>query len=92
MNGVVSSEVASAMALGVRKLMDADYAVSTTGLAGPGGDERNPEGTVWVGVASRKAVKTAIFRYHNDRIRNIERFAASALYFLLTFVNSEINN
>lgn len=92
MNGVVSSEVASAMAQGVRKLMDADYAVSTTGLAGPGGDERNPEGTVWVGVASRKAVKTAIFSYHNDRIRNIERFAASALYFLLTFVNSEINN
>jgi nicotinamide-nucleotide amidase len=90
-NGVVSSPVAAAMAEGVRKLLGSDYAVSTTGLAGPGGDERNPEGTVWIGVASRRGSKTAKFQYHNDRKRNIERFAASALYTLLNFVKSEEN-
>ena len=89
--GVVSSEVAAAMAEGVRNLMGADYAVATTGLAGPGGgDGVNPDGTVWVGICSSTGVtKTRKFQYHNDRKRNIERFAASALYFLLTLVKEE---
>ncbi len=90
--GVVSKEVAEAMAEGVRKLMGADYAVATTGLAGPGGgDGVNPDGTVWVGVSTAKGtVVSRKFNYHNDRKRNIERFAASALYFLLTIVKSEL--
>ncbi|MBQ2198344.1 MAG: CinA family nicotinamide mononucleotide deamidase-related protein, partial [Bacteroidales bacterium] len=46
--GVVSSEVAAAMAEGVRKLTGSTYSVATTGLAGPAGDERNPVGTVWI--------------------------------------------
>ncbi len=93
-HGVVSSEVATAMAEGVRKLMGADYAVATTGLAGPGGgDGVNPEGTVWVGVSTSKGTTASHkFNYHNDRKRNIERFAASALYFLLTIVKSELDD
>ena len=88
--GVVSAEVASEMALGVLNLTGSDYAVATTGLAGPGGgDGVNPDGTVWVAVASKTAVLTRKFQYKNDRKHNIERFAASALHFLLTFVNSE---
>lgn len=92
--GVVSKEVAEAMAEGVRKLMGADYAVATTGLAGPGGgDGVNPDGIVWVGISTSKGtVASRKFNYHNDRKRNIERFAASALYFLLTIVKSELNN
>ena len=88
--GVVSSEVAAAMAEGVRKLTGSDYSVSTTGLAGPGGDEFNPEGTVWVGVATPKGTKTIKYCYKNDRLRNIERFAASALNFLRLQIVSEI--
>ena len=80
--GVVSSEVAAAMATGVRSLLGSDYAVATTGLAGPAGDERNPVGTVWIGVAGPRGVKTIRYVYKNDRQRNIERFAASALNFL----------
>uniref|UniRef100_UPI0040287514 CinA family nicotinamide mononucleotide deamidase-related protein n=1 Tax=Candidatus Cryptobacteroides bacterium TaxID=3085639 RepID=UPI0040287514 len=93
-NGVVSSEVAAAMAEGVRKLMGADYAVATTGLAGPGGgDGVNPEGTVWVGVSTASGrTETAKFLYHNDRKRNIERFAASAIYFLFTIVKEDLND
>ena len=89
--GVVSAEVAEAMAEGVRKLMGADYAVSTTGLAGPGGDGVNPEGTVWVGVSTAKGVTCSRkFQYRNDRKRNIERFAASAMFFLFTIVKDEL--
>ena len=88
--GVVSSEVAAAMAEGVRKLTGSDYSVSTTGLAGPGGDEFNPEGTVWVGVATPKGTRTVKFNYKNDRLRNIERFAASALNYLRLQIVSEI--
>ena len=80
--GVVSSEVAAAMAEGVRRVTGSDYAVSTTGLAGPDGDAFNPVGTVWIGVAGPRGTKTVKKLYKNDRKRNIERFAASALDFL----------
>ncbi|MBR1872136.1 MAG: CinA family nicotinamide mononucleotide deamidase-related protein [Bacteroidales bacterium] len=90
--GVVSAEVAEAMAAGVRKLTGSDYAVATTGLAGPGGDGVNPEGTVWIAVCSEKGTQSRKYNYSNDRLRNIERFSASALYFLLTFIKNEINH
>ena len=57
--GVVSSEVAAAMAEGVRKLTGSTYSVATTGLAGPAGDERNPVGTVWTGVSGPHGTTTA---------------------------------
>lgn len=80
--GVVSSEVAAAMAEGVRRLTGSDYAVSTTGLAGPGGDAFNPEGTVWIAAAGPHGTRTQKYVYKNDRKRNIERFSATALDFL----------
>lgn len=89
--GVVSSEVVAAMAEGVRKLTGSDYSVATTGLAGPGGDEFNPVGTVWIGVATPRGTKTVKYCYKNDRKRNIERFAASALDFLRQQILSELN-
>ncbi|MBQ9711162.1 MAG: CinA family nicotinamide mononucleotide deamidase-related protein [Bacteroidales bacterium] len=89
-NGVVSSEVAAQMAEGVRKLTGSDYSVSTTGLAGPGGDEHNPEGTVWIGVATPRSTKTRKYNFRNDRKRNIERFAASALFFLLSEIKEDL--
>ena len=88
--GVVSSEVAAAMAEGVRRLTGSDYAVSTTGLAGPSGDERNPVGTVWIGVAGPHGTRTVSYCYKNDRKRNIERFAASALNFLRLILQEEL--
>ena len=55
-NGVISAEVASEMAVRARTLFGADLAVSTTGLAGPDGDGKNPIGTVFVALATENEV------------------------------------
>ena len=89
--GVVSCEVAAAMAKGVRKLTGSDYAVATTGLAGPSGDEFNPVGTVWIGATGPRGTKTVKYVYKNDRKRNIERFAASALNFLRQMILDDLS-
>ena len=53
--GAVSAPVAEAMARGARQALQADVAVSVTGLAGPGGDEfGNPVGTVYIGYCDER--------------------------------------
>ena len=78
-HGIVSAAVAAEMAEGVRKATGSTFSVATTGWADSYGDEREPAGTVWVGVSGPEGTRTARFNYRNDRKRNIERFAASAL-------------
>ena len=88
--GIVSGEVAQAMAEGVRRLTGSDYAVATTGLADKDADERGvPGGTVWIGLASERGTRSFSCHYHNDRKRNIERFAASALNGLRLLLEEE---
>ncbi len=89
-HGLVSGEVAGAMAEGVRKLMKTDYSVTTTGLTEGGDEWGNPEGTVWIGVAGPKGTKTK--KYHCDlgRKGNIRRFANVALRFLASYIESDI--
>ena len=66
--GAVSPQVAQAMAVGARKVLQADVAVSVTGLAGPGGDEfGNPVGTVYIGYADDREVKSFAFHFSGDR-------------------------
>ncbi len=89
--GVVSSEVAAAMAEGVRRVTGSTFAVSTTGLA-EGGDERYPEGTVWIGVSGPGGTNTLLYHYNNGRSANIRRFAERALAFLLENINNYLNN
>lgn len=89
-HGIVSSEVAAAMADGVRKLMGSTYSVATTGWADSYGDEFEPAGTVWVGISGPNGTKTFRFNYRNERKRNIERFAASALNELRKIIESDL--
>ena len=84
--GIVSSDVAAAMAEGVRRVTGSTYSVATTGWADSYGDEREPAGTVWVAVSGPSGTVTRRFCYHNDRKRNIERFAASALDLLRRYI------
>ena len=83
--GVVSSEVAAAMAEGVRALTGSTYSVSTTGLA-EGGDGRYPEGTVWIGACGPAGTRTRIYHCDLGRKGNIRRFARVALEFLEEYI------
>jgi len=77
--GVVSQEVVESMAIGVRDLMEADFSVATTGVAGPsGGTEENPVGTAWIGVASAKGVVSKRFNFGKDRENVINRATIAA--------------
>lgn len=66
--GAVSAPVAVAMAEGARRVLDADIAVSATGLAGPGGDEfGNPVGTVFIGYSDDRITFAREFHFIGSR-------------------------
>ena len=66
--GAVSTWTAGYMASGVRKLLQADVAVSVTGLAGPGGDEfGNPVGTVFIGYKDNRVSKVIACHFTGTR-------------------------
>lgn len=69
--GPVSAECAAAMARGARRVLGVDYAVSVTGVAGPGGDGGQPAGYVWFGVATGSGVRTenVVFPGGRDEVR-----------------------
>jgi nicotinamide-nucleotide amidase len=82
-HGAVSQETVKEMAIGARKLFKTDYAVATSGIAGPdGGTETKPVGTIWIAVASEKEVIYEKRVFGNDRITNIKRFSLAALNIL----------
>lgn len=78
--GAVSAPVAEQMAKGARKALEADIAVSVTGLAGPGGDEYgNPVGTVFIGYADGKITQSRGFRFEGSREEIREKAVRAAL-------------
>lgn len=90
--GAVSSECVAKMAEGVRKLTGSNFAVATSGIAGPGGgSDEKPVGLVWIGVSSDNGTETCKVQYNGDRKRNIERSAAFALNKLRCKLLAELN-
>lgn len=82
--GAVSSQVAKAMADGVRKLLKADVSVSVTGLAGPDGDDRgNPVGSVYIGYCDSSKVYAKEFLFNGDREQVREQAIRAALELVL---------
>ena len=73
-NGVVSLVVAEAMALGAQKKYGTDFAVATTGNAGPSkGDQNQDIGTVCVAIATPEKLESFKFNMGNNRIRVINK-------------------
>lgn len=91
-HGAVSEECVKAMAEGVRRITGSDFAVATSGIAGPGGgSEEKPVGLVWIGVSSQAGTEAYRMVFRGDRKRNIERFAANALNILRKKIKIELN-
>ena len=84
--GPVSMQVAGAMADGARKALRTNFAVSVTGLAGPGGDEYgNPVGRVYIGYADEKISTSREFTFSGDRDAVRRQAAEEALKLILSF-------
>lgn len=81
--GAVSEQVVKQMASGVQKLLKTDYAVATSGIAGPdGGTNDKPVGTVWMAIATPDKVIAQKMNYANNRERNILRSTQDLLNLL----------
>ncbi len=78
--GAVSEEVAKAMAEGVRKELNADIAIATTGIAGPdGGTVEKPVGTVWIAYSDKYKTLAKKFNFSRDRTFIVHWSALAAL-------------
>ena len=82
-HGVVSGAVASAMALGAQKKYNSDYALATTGNAGPTkGDQEQEIGTVFIGLATPQGVESFQYNMGNNRTRVIHKTVNQAFEML----------
>lgn len=91
-HGAVSEECVRAMAEGVRRITGSDFAIATSGIAGPGGgSDEKPVGLVWIGVSSQNGTEAYRMVFRGDRKRNIDRFAANALNILRKKIKIELN-
>ena len=82
-HSVVSKVVAETMAKNVRRLFNSDYAISTTGNAGPSkGDSDAEVGTVWIAIATKDNVYSEVFNFGNHREKVIVRATNKAFEML----------
>lgn len=83
MHSVVSPQVAEAMALGVRQKMNSDFAIATTGNAGPSADQTDKEvGSVCIAIATPKGVFSEEFNFGSPREKVVQRSSFKALEML----------
>ncbi|HET6227115.1 MAG TPA: CinA family nicotinamide mononucleotide deamidase-related protein, partial [Bacteroidia bacterium] len=82
-HGAVSQIVVEQMAQTIQKKFKSDYAIATSGIAGPtGGTAEKPVGTVWIAVATPEKIISKKFQFGNNRERTIQKSAHASLNML----------
>ena len=90
-NSVVSEEVALLMAKGVCDRPGTDYAIATTGIAGPGGGTpATPVGTIWIAAGSKENMRTLKLTEDQGRDVNVARATNRALQLLLEVLREDL--
>ncbi|HHT23549.1 MAG TPA: competence/damage-inducible protein A [Bacteroidales bacterium] len=86
--GAVSQQVVEQMAEGVRKKMNTDISIATSGIAGPnGGTEEKPVGTVWIAVSMKdKTISQKYYFGNHSRENIIERSTVSAMILAMELI------
>ncbi len=81
--GAVSKEVVTEMVIALKAKFNVDYAIATSGIAGPdGGSAEKPVGTTWIAIATPDEVVATQYLFGDSRDRNIRRTALQALNLL----------
>ena len=87
---VVSEEVAIRMAEGACEVLNTDYAIATTGVAGPGGGTiENPVGTIWIAAGKKGEMRTVKLTEDDGRDINVTRATFRALQLLLEVLKED---
>lgn len=85
--GAVSEQTALEMCKGVKEVADADFGISVTGIAGPGGGTaEKPVGTVWIGICGKNIHKAEKFLFDGDRNQVRESTANTALNMVMEII------
>jgi nicotinamide-nucleotide amidase len=85
--GAVSEQCALEMAIGAKEAMGTDFAVSFTGIAGPGGGSaEKPVGTVGIGISGPQNSISKVYNFRGDRLGLKERFSRAGLFLLLEHI------
>lgn len=88
-HGAVSREVVEAMALNACRILETDFAIASSGIAGPdGGTVEKPVGSVWIAVARKDKVLSQLYNFGNDRERTIARTGQTAMFMLRKLIMS----